>query len=182
MNNDRGFQYVTSSFIDDVTYVYIQTPLFWQNTVHVMFRRAKRRVVMVRLSVLSSWLPKHKGFARESCYGFEWRQRVTSSKHSLYPQIIQSINLYFIISSKMDYNSGYVNDFFVPTKSCVKIQHSSWGLQRSTKHYYYTSYIFMTESRVLIGPLIIACQVSILLLPSAHVSFHASGKCPWQVE
>ena len=73
--------------IDDVTYVYIQTALCWQNTVYVMFRRAKRRVVMVRLHTLSSWLPKHKGFARqyarESCYGqmvLEWRQR----SHRLY--------------------------------------------------------------------------------------------------
>ena len=52
-------------------------------TVHVMFRRAKRRVVMVRLHTLSSWLPKHKGFARryarESCFGFRVTSEVTSS-------------------------------------------------------------------------------------------------------
>ena len=48
-----------------------------------MFRRAKRHVVMVRLHTLSSWLPKHKGFARryarESCYGFRVTSEVTSS-------------------------------------------------------------------------------------------------------
>ena len=52
---------------------------------YVMFRHAKRRVVMVRLNTLSSWLPKHKkhGFARryarESCYGFRVTSEVTSS-------------------------------------------------------------------------------------------------------
>ena len=54
-----------------------------QNTVHVMFFQAKRHVVMVRLRVLSSWLPKHKGFARryacESCHGFRVTSEVTSS-------------------------------------------------------------------------------------------------------
>ena len=48
-----------------------------------MFRQAKRQVVMVRLHTLSSWLPKHKGFARryahESCYGFRVTSEVTSS-------------------------------------------------------------------------------------------------------
>ena len=46
--------------IDDVTHVYIQTTLCWHNTGYVMFLRAKRRVVMVRLHTLSSWLPKHE--------------------------------------------------------------------------------------------------------------------------
>ena len=70
----RIIHMIAKRHIDNVTYVYIQTALCWQNTVHVMYRRAKRRVVMVRLRVLSSWLPKHKGFAqryaRKSCYGF----------------------------------------------------------------------------------------------------------------
>ena len=48
-----------------------------------MFRRAKSCVVIVRLHTLSSWLPKHKGFARryvrESCYGFRVTSEVTSS-------------------------------------------------------------------------------------------------------
>ena len=48
-----------------------------------MFRQAKRRVVMVKLHTLSSWLPKYKGFAwrytRESCYGFRVTSEVTSS-------------------------------------------------------------------------------------------------------
>ena len=69
--------------IDDVTYVYIQNALCWQNTVYVIFRRAKRHVVMLRLHTLSSWVPKHKGFAwqyaRESCYGFWVTSEVTSS-------------------------------------------------------------------------------------------------------
>ena len=47
------------------------------------FARQKRHVVMVRLHTLSSWLPKHKGFARrnacESCYGFRVTSEVTSS-------------------------------------------------------------------------------------------------------
>ena len=68
----------------NVTYVYIQTALCWKkNTVYVMCRRAKRRVVMVRLHTLSSWLPKHQGFARryarESCSGFRVMSEVTSS-------------------------------------------------------------------------------------------------------
>ena len=67
--------------------VNLQTALCWKNTVHVyvMFRRAKRHVhvVMVRLHTLSSWLPKHKGFARryahEPCYGFRVTSEVISS-------------------------------------------------------------------------------------------------------
>ena len=78
----KGLQLIWNS-IDDVTHVYIQTALCWKNTVRVMFRRAKRRVVMVRLHTLSSRLPKHKGFARqyarESCYGFWVTLEVTSS-------------------------------------------------------------------------------------------------------
>ena len=35
---------IVASYIDDVIYVYIQTVLCWQNTVYVMFRRAKKRV------------------------------------------------------------------------------------------------------------------------------------------
>ena len=68
---------------NNVTYVYIQTALCWQNIIYVMFRRAKRLVVMVRLPTLSSWLPKHKGFARryarESCYDFRVTSEITSS-------------------------------------------------------------------------------------------------------
>ena len=71
----------TSDPIDDVTYVYIQTALCRQNTAYVMFRRAERRVVMLRVHTLSNWLPKHKGFARrykrESCYGFRVTSEVT---------------------------------------------------------------------------------------------------------
>ena len=48
-----------------------------------MFRRALSCVVIVRLRTLSSWLPKHKGFARryarESCYGFRVTSEVSSS-------------------------------------------------------------------------------------------------------
>ena len=49
-------------YIDNVTYAY--TALCRQNTVHVIFHRAKRCVVMVILHTLSSWLPKHKGCAQ----------------------------------------------------------------------------------------------------------------------
>ena len=61
-----------------------KTALCWPNTMYVMLRRAKSCVVTVRLRTLSSWLPKHKGFARryarESCYGFRVTSEVTSSK------------------------------------------------------------------------------------------------------
>ena len=61
--------------------LHLNRPLCWQNTVYVMFRRAKTPVVMVRLHTLSSWLPKQKGFARryarESCYGFRVTSEVT---------------------------------------------------------------------------------------------------------
>ena len=52
---------------------------------HVMFRPDKntRSHVKIALHTLSSWLPKHKGFARrytrESCYGFRVTSEVTSS-------------------------------------------------------------------------------------------------------
>ena len=62
--------------IDDVTYVYIQTALCWQNTVHVMFRWAKRRVVLVRLRVL--FYPG--GMHANHVMVIEWRQR----SHRLY--------------------------------------------------------------------------------------------------
>ena len=42
-------------------------PSVEKNTVYVMFRRAKRHVVMVRLHTLSRWLPKHKGFCPAVC-------------------------------------------------------------------------------------------------------------------
>ena len=58
-------------------------PSVEKNTLYVMFRRAKRHVVMVRLQTLSRWLPKHIGFARryarESCYGFRVISEVTWS-------------------------------------------------------------------------------------------------------
>ena len=55
--------------------MFIFKPPYVEKTLlYVMFRRAIRQVVMVRLHTLSSWLPKHKDFARryarESCYGF----------------------------------------------------------------------------------------------------------------
>ena len=78
-------------FIDDVTYVHIQTALCWQNTVHVMFRRAKRHVVMVRFCVLSSWLPKHKGFCLAVCARIMLCFRVTL-------EVTSSIDLTSVVS------------------------------------------------------------------------------------
>ena len=79
LERSKGQEKVTN----DVTYVYIQTALCCQNTIYVMFRRALSCVVIVRLRTLSSWLPKHKGFARqyarESCYGFRVTSEVISS-------------------------------------------------------------------------------------------------------
>ena len=103
--------------IDDVIFVYIQTALCWQNTVYVMFRRAKIRVVMVRLHTLSSWLPKHKGFARryarEPCYGFRVMSEVTSSiwstirtwnRHYVQSKIIADSVLWFGLNCEPEIN------------------------------------------------------------------------------
>ena len=106
--------------IDDVTYVYIQTALCWQNTVYIMFRRAKHRIrhvspsdrshmYMVRLHVLSSWQPKHKGFARryarESCYGYWVTSEVTSSFDWRQTQWLAYSH--FLILKYSDYRDSY---------------------------------------------------------------------------
>ena len=57
---------IVASYIDGVTYIYIQTALCWQ-TLCTSFRQAKRRVVMVRLHTRSSWLPEHKRFCPAVC-------------------------------------------------------------------------------------------------------------------
>ena len=72
-----------------------------------MFSRAKRIVVMVRLLTLSSWLPKHKGFARqyarESCYGFRVTLEVTSSIHAIInvPNGTPIVVVYSVHASKL---------------------------------------------------------------------------------
>ena len=74
---------VLLQIIDDATCMFTFKPPSVDKTLYTCFCRAKRRIVMVRLHVLSSWLPKHKGFARryarKSCYGFRVTSEVTSS-------------------------------------------------------------------------------------------------------
>ena len=84
-------------------------PLLKKKTVYVMFRRAKRRVVMIRFHTLSRWLPKNKGFARryarESCYGL-W-VTVTSSigVHNLVWMCTTDLFYTVSISFKLFYES-----------------------------------------------------------------------------
>ena len=94
--------------IDDVTYVYIQTTFCWQNTVHIMFPRAKRCVVMVRLHTLSRWLPKHKGFLPGGMRAnhvmvFEWRQR----SHCLYCLLDENLHRGYVLYSIQKLNIYY---------------------------------------------------------------------------
>ena len=86
-------------------------PLLKKKTVYVMFRRAKRRVVMVRFHTLSRWLPKNKGFARryarESCYGLWVTSEVTSSigVHNLVWMCTTDLFYTVSISFKLFYES-----------------------------------------------------------------------------
>ena len=82
-----------------------------------MFRRAKRRIVMVRLRTLSSWLSKHKGFARryarKSCYGFQVTSEVTSSIRK---------NIHMLLSTSFSWRQLVIGmcgkKSFVLTKCC----------------------------------------------------------------
>ena len=104
--------------------LYRRCDLCLQNTVHVMFRRAKRRVIMVRLRVLSSWLPKPKGFARRYAFSSETSEVTASILAKLSAKAIcqlkrprtsqNSVQLFWLASLKKSWQTGDMMCYMLP--------------------------------------------------------------------